>query len=161
MWPTATDGKQNGTISFNSKGRKCFHCLFCILQEHILHMVSTPGLCGHTVSEGPYTSNCLSLKQQRALVFLVNYDLTQWKTVVVGSIHLPVYLSAVGNVSEPRQHAFTLPLLTLSGSAAPTTHFSPGESHISYTSLLPKFFSVNLQCESVAIWQKRQRAPPL
>lgn len=77
--------------------------------------------------------------------------LSENKTVVVDRIHLPVYLSAVGNVSQRRQHAFTLPLLTLSGSAAPTAHFSPAESHISYTSLLLKLPSVNLQCENVAV----------
>lgn len=77
--------------------------------------------------------------------------LSENKTVVVDRIHLPVYLSAAGNVSQLRQHAFTLLLLTLSGSAAPTAHFSPGESHISYTSLLPKLASVNLQCENVAV----------
>lgn len=73
------------------------------------------------------------------------------KTVAVNRRHLPVYLSAAGSASQLRQHAFTLFLLTLSGSAAPTAHFSPGESHISYPSLLPKLPSVNLQCENVAV----------
>lgn len=91
----------------------------------------------------------------RRIITLLNEN----KTVAVGRIHLPVYLSTVGNVSQLRQHAFTLPLLTLSGSAAPTAHFSPGESYISYTSLLPKLHSVNLQCENVAVLANKAARP--
>lgn len=62
-----------------------FGLFVCIFQEYNLHMFSTPKLHGHVLSKETHTWSYFFLKQQRVLVSLLNYNLTQGKTKLLWS----------------------------------------------------------------------------